>query len=672
LAQAVLARALLSRQRRILNPGMSAWSRCTVDKAGGPSGDETQGPARVLVSAKLLDGNFCSVPQGVPSSLKTLLTDLRDRQEDLFRVVTEQQKEFQGNLVMMHAAIKANTDAQVALKRHQMDFLAEFRKATHNAQGAPLSVHPLGQVAEVEPSTMQRGAASSDASSDEQADSLQDSGTGFGAADSLDSRWKKGGRKSGLNLRNKSKDTIYSKQTFKFTVSRLLKRKEFELAIAFAIMINAFIMCWECQYQGLEVGYQLQYPGRPTHAKVVWPDADVVFNCCDWFFGCLFLLEMLLKLVVWGHKYFYVPTRWDPEWGVTESQGQGWQKAYQRLWMNLQGWNLLDFSCVGAFIFDKAYGMAAGINPQMIRLLRLFRLFRMVRLLRFLESLDHLYIMTTAISGVKHVLVWAIVLLTIMLLTCDLFLVQILHATYFDQANAVEFTPEQLRKHHQMYEYFGTTTRCMLSMFEITLGNWPPVARLLSEEASEWFTLFCLLHKLTIGFAVISVISGVILQETFKVAQTDDIIMFRQKKMASAVLRRKLTALFQELDDSGDGRLEMCEVDRIRELPDVKFWLASLGIETDDVLNLFQLVDADGDGFITLDEMISQMPRLQGAARSIDLMTLKRKVTDLYKTSSLNSSSRAMSPCAPDHRIDIGEGCRQPDLEERDDRLWSK
>mmetsp|Transcript_7300 Transcript_7300/g.12685 ORF Transcript_7300/g.12685 Transcript_7300/m.12685 type:complete len:149 (+) Transcript_7300:1-447(+) len=148
--------------------------------------------------------------------------------------------------------------------------------------------------------------------------------------------------------------------------------------------------------------------------------------------------------------------------------------------------------------------------------------------------------------------------------------------------------------------------------------------------------------------------------------------MFRQKKMASAVLRRKLTALFQELDDSGDGRLEMCEVDRIRELPDVKFWLASLGIETDDVLNLFQLVDADGDGFITLDEMTSQMPRLQGAARSIDLMTLKRKVTDLYKTSSLNSSSRAMSPCAPDHRIDIGEGCRQPDLEERDDRLWSK
>ena len=39
-------------------------------------------------------------------------------------------------------------------------------------------------------------------------------------------------------------------------------------------------------------------------------------------------------------------------------------------------------------------------------------------------------------------------------------------------------------------------------MFEITLGNWPPVARLLSEEVSEFFTFFCVLHKLTIGFVI--------------------------------------------------------------------------------------------------------------------------------------------------------------------------
>ena len=44
-------------------------------------------------------------------------------------------------------------------------------------------------------------------------------------------------------------------------------------------------------------------------------------------------------------------------------------------------------------------------------------------------------------------------------------------------------------------------------MFEITLANWPPASRLLVENVSEWFMLFGVLHKLTIGFAVVSVVS---------------------------------------------------------------------------------------------------------------------------------------------------------------------
>lgn len=44
-------------------------------------------------------------------------------------------------------------------------------------------------------------------------------------------------------------------------------------------------------------------------------------------------------------------------------------------------------------------------------------------------------------------------------------------------------------------------------MFEITLANWPPVSRLLAENVSEWFMLFGVLHKLAIGFAVVSVVS---------------------------------------------------------------------------------------------------------------------------------------------------------------------
>jgi len=292
----------------------------------------------------------------------------------------------------------------------------------------------------------------------------------------------------------------------------------------------------------------------------------------------------------------------------------------------------LDFLCVVAFLFDKIAASSSIINPQMFRLLRLFRLFRLVRLVRFLETLDHLYVMTTAISGLSKVLGWAIVLLTIMLLTCNLFLVQILQVTYFDEVTARDLTPGQLEKHHEMYAYFGTCTRCMLSMFEITLGNWPPIARLLSEEVSEWFILICLVHKLTIGFSVIGVITGIILQETFKVAQTDDIIMLRAKKRASNILRQKMSALFNTLDVEQDGKVTLSEFRSIGEATEIKTWLASLDIETDDLNTLFALIDEDSDGYITLEELVTRVPRIKGAARGIDVLAIMKKLSyDLAK-----------------------------------------
>lgn len=47
----------------------------------------------------------------------------------------------------------------------------------------------------------------------------------------------------------------------------------------------------------------------------------------------------------------------------------------------------------------------------------------------------------------------------------------------------------------ELFLYFGTCTRSLLTMFEITLGNWPPVARLLQDHVHEAFVAFSILHK---------------------------------------------------------------------------------------------------------------------------------------------------------------------------------
>jgi hypothetical protein len=213
-------------------------------------------------------------------------------------------------------------------------------------------------------------------------------------------------------------------------------------------------------------------------------------------------------------------------------------------------------------------------------------------------------------------------------MTCALLLTQILHASYFHDITAADLSPEALEEHQSMYEYFGSFTRCFLSMFEITLANWPPVARMLTENVSQWLMPVMLAHKLAIGFAVIGVINGVILQETFKVAATYDVIMVRQKKKLAAVGRAKMMSLFHALD-SGDGRLTFEEFSRIAEDDLVRTWLSSMDIETDDMETLFKMIDTNGKGHLTIDELCTRIPRIKGASRCLDTLALRCRLDEI-------------------------------------------
>merc|ERR1719181_208490 len=134
--------------------------------------------------------------------------------------------------------------------------------------------------------------------------------------------------------------------------------------------------------------------------------------------------------------------------------------------------NWLDFVCVLAFLIDKIVSAILPFDAPVLRLLRLLRLVRLLRVIRYFQALDALYVMATAMKGLSKVLLWAVVLLTSMLTTCALFLTQTLQASHFESAEPANMTAEELRINLQLYEYFGTFTRCLLSMFEITLGNW--------------------------------------------------------------------------------------------------------------------------------------------------------------------------------------------------------
>merc|ERR1719240_570583 len=95
-----------------------------------------------------------------------------------------------------------------------------------------------------------------------------------------------------------------------------------------------------------------------------------------------------------------------------------------------------------------------------------------------------------------------------------------------------------------MFEYFGTFTRTQITMTEITFGNFVPVCRFLNEQVNESYGYFIIAYKVAAGFALLSVVRGVFLQQTFKAAASDDELMVVQKQRAQQLHQRKMTRFF--------------------------------------------------------------------------------------------------------------------------------
>eukprot|EP00439_Symbiodinium_sp_Y106_P036652 s4886_g4.t1 len=224
----------------------------------------------------------------------------------------------------------------------------------------------------------------------------------------------------------------------------------------------------------------------------------------------------------------------------------------------------------------------------------------------FAQSLTSLYILTTSLKGSLTVVFWSFILIFVVQMAIGFVLNQFLlgYMENEDLDLAVRLT---------LFEYFGTTSRTILTMFELSLANWPPVARILQEDVSEWFVIFSICHKLVIGTAVIGVVNGVFMQETFKVAANDDSIMMRQTDLKRQTHEKKISALFEVADTGGEGLL--CKADFCEALQNQKLDV-TIGAPI-----MFDLLGG-GKPELTVEDLVDGIARLKGTARSVDLSNL--------------------------------------------------
>eukprot|EP00928_Gymnodinium_smaydae_P016848 TRINITY_DN16378_c0_g1_i1.p1 TRINITY_DN16378_c0_g1~~TRINITY_DN16378_c0_g1_i1.p1 ORF type:complete len:549 (+),score=49.65 TRINITY_DN16378_c0_g1_i1:145-1791(+) len=363
----------------------------------------------------------------------------------------------------------------------------------------------------------------------------------------------------------------------------------FEAVFAALIILNLLVMAMECEYYGLQLGFDMSYPHYIASAGDSWPWAATFFKAAELSVGCAFTTEVVLRMCGLRLRFF-------------------------RTWWNFFDTIIISFWCVS---LAERY---IALNPMLLRLVRIVRLLRLLRLVRTFQMFDVLRLLIGSLRSSFTVLLWSSILLV---------LIMTVSALGLNFALKEAIMANELASQHQkldMFRYFGSFTRSFLTMYELTFGNWVPVTRAL-HDVSEWFGPVLLSYQLVVSFAVLNVIRAIFIHETMKCASIDEDLMIMERERQVRNHSAQMKTLLEEADTSGDGFLDFDEFIEVMTHPRVKSWLSAMQVDVRDPAALFNHLDnfgtySDGDGRLSIQELSDGVARLKGPARSMDLIMM--------------------------------------------------
>lgn len=375
------------------------------------------------------------------------------------------------------------------------------------------------------------------------------------------------------------------------SMAKLVTSRSFEVFFAIVIFLNLLEMALQLQYDGFSIGFAVGYPRYLERKEDVWPNMNTYFAISGWLFGITYTIEVILKMI-------------------------GLQRGF------FDHSNLFDSLIVILFWVEKSLSSVKfPVDTMILRLFRLFRVLRLLRLIHTIAGFAHLLLMITALKGSLSMLGWASMLLFGLQTVFAFILTQMLRYL------VIENETYAMETRLECFKYFGTFARAMFSMFELSLANWIPISRFLIEDINEFFIIFAVFYKLTLGFAVVGVVNACFIKETFKIVANDRTMMVIENMHEKAAFVKEITKFMEhaERNSTGrrDGTLTVKEFERVCHDEHVKNWLGAQGLDASDARKLFELMD-DGSGYLETQELVRGVAKLRGPAKSLDLVALHR------------------------------------------------
>lgn len=364
-------------------------------------------------------------------------------------------------------------------------------------------------------------------------------------------------------------------------IAELIKSPAFDNVVGVSILINAGI-----------IGAQTNY--NATHQTDFVPWSFWVF---EQFFCIWFSLELALRMYVYRWSFFKPCT-------------DGWQ------------WNYFDTMVVAAQLTEVVFDVLARSitmdlgKLRLLRILRILRLVRILRVVRVLHLISELRAIVSSIYGSFRSLLWVVVLLLLMIYIVAVFFTQSVTdhivEVKVDDANWVP-NADQVT----LIVCFGSVMRAVLSLWQAISGgiDWDALVVPLLEQVSVISGLTFTAYVVFAILALLNVVTGVFVQTALQSARNEE----------DSFMSAQIVQLFRIADTDGSATIGLEEINESLEDPVMLKEWKSIGVDAEDALYLFNILDLDGNGYVTFDEFLGGCLRLSGGAKAIDVLTVMQE-----------------------------------------------
>jgi len=350
--------------------------------------------------------------------------------------------------------------------------------------------------------------------------------------------------------------------------------------------------------------------------SLVWFVIDTMFAIC-------FAWEMCFKITRMGARQYF--------------RGSSW------------AWNILDTTICGMAMLEVVMAViqlssdksAQKSRLSIFRIIRLCRITRLIRLIRIPLFKDLLMMVNGMIGGMRT-LFWSIVLILCPLYALALFM----RETIGEEAGPTAEPFSSLRK--SMFSVF----RCVVSG-DCSDSSGRPMFVLITQEFGWHNAAIYCLTMLLMTFGLFNVIIALYVENTVAAAKHNDVLQRRTRLQDQQRLALKTNELVQafwahylkkqkgEEYEYNKGRTsflitEAANIEITLDLFEdvikdekVQEILSDLDIPEEDRVDLFDILDADGNRSVILEELVMGITKLRGESRRSDIISVGLQVREL-------------------------------------------